>query len=96
MRGVREQPIVSAAVDVAELRWPRAEEAWQAVLWAVARDPQCGPTLNSTGTLRGFVFEGAKSIGMPTIEVIYRVEVDHVLIENAEFSDSKHAQAGRA
>ncbi|MCQ1574073.1 hypothetical protein NFO65_25405 [Neorhizobium galegae] len=88
MRGVKEQPSVSAAVDAAELKWPRADEAWQAVQWALARDPDVGPAINSSGTLRGFVFDGAKSIGLPTVEVIYRVESDHILIEDVEFRDS--------
>jgi len=96
MLGVREQGRVSRAIDDAEIRWSGADLVWQAIQWTLARDPHAGVALNSSGSLRGFIFEGARSRDMPTAEVVYRIEADNILVEDIVFKDSQYAQAGRA
>jgi hypothetical protein len=94
---VREEPAVEKAVDAAYRHWPRADEAWEAVTWAIARDPfGAGPSLTESGNIRAFVFEGARLFGMPSIRVVYVVEPDCVIIHEAIFYESPHMHAGRA
>jgi len=97
MRDVREDEDVAKAVDAAFLRWPRTEEAWEAVTWALARDPySAGPAISESGLVRTFVFEGARSFGMPTVRAIYVIEPALVIVKAAIFEDSVHMYAGRA
>lgn len=42
MRSIREEPDVQRAVDEACDRWERAQEAWDALTWVLARDPTIG------------------------------------------------------
>ena len=37
--------------------------------------------------MRSFVFDGARSIGMPTVRVVYVIEPDRVVISDAVFED---------
>ena len=97
MRDVREEPLVQRAVDAAYRRWPRTEEAWEAVTWALARDPySAGPPLSESGLVRAFVFDGAQSIGLPTVRAVYVIEPAVVIVRAAVFEDSIHMYAGRA
>jgi hypothetical protein len=97
VRDVREERTVEKDVNAAYLRWPRTEEAWEAVTWALARDPfSAGPAINESGLVRSLVFEGARSIGMPTVRVVYVIEPAIVIVKAAVFEDSEHMYAGRA
>jgi hypothetical protein len=97
MRDVREERAVEKEVNAAYLRWPRAEEAWQAITWALARDPfSAGPPIGESGLTRSLVFEGARSIGMPTVRIVYVIEPAAVIVRAVEFEDSEHMYAGRA
>jgi hypothetical protein len=97
VRDVREEYDVENAVNAACKRWSRADEAWEAVKWALAHDPySAGPAITESGLIRVFVFEGAQSIGMPTIRAVYAVEPTAVSIKAVEFEDSTHLYAGRA
>lgn len=79
------------------MRWPRTEEAWGAVTWALAHDPfSAGPAISESGMVRTFVFEGARSIGMPTIRAVYIIEPDVVILRAVVFEESIHMYAGRA
>jgi hypothetical protein len=94
---VREEPAAQKAVDDAHARWPRADEAWQAVTWALARDPYgAGPAVTESGKTRQFVFDGARSIGMPSVRLVYVIELMCVVVHEARFEDSIHLYAGRA
>ena len=77
MRTVVEQPRVSQSVDDAEDRWPRTRDAWDTVLWVLARGPEgAGSPLSESGaTLRSFTLDGARSIGLPTVTVLYRYSI---------------------
>ena len=97
MRGIREEESARKAVDAAYSRWAMTDDAWQAVTWALARDPySAGPALSESGLVRTFVFEGARFIGLPTVRVIYVIEPAEVSIMVAVFEESVHLYAGRA
>jgi len=94
---VREEPAVQKAVDAAYARWPRADEAWEAVTWAIAHDPYgAGPPITESGRTRLMVFDGARSIGMPSVRLVYVIESTCVVAHEAHFEDSIHMYAGRA
>lgn len=97
MLDVREEAAVQQAVDAAYRRWPRAEQAWEAVTWAVARDPYgAGAALTETELVRLMVFDGARSIGMPSVRAVYVIEPTVVAIREVLFQDSVHLDAGNA
>jgi len=95
--GVREDGAASAAFAEAVQRWARADDAWKGVTWVLARDPVSdSKPLNETGKLRVFTSEGARSIGLPTLTVIYEYDTQYVTIRDARFSDAKASFSGRA
>ena len=93
---VREEDCVRLAVDEAIGKWPRTEDAWDAVVWTLARDQYAGVALNDRGDVRSFVYDGARSIGMPSIEVIFTLEGNCVSIRDARFYEAPYARAGHA
>lgn len=95
MLEVREEEKVRLAVDEAMEKWARAHDAWEAVTWALARDQFAGAAIDESGRVRSFVFDGARSIEMPSIDVIYSVEGGCVAIEDVRFYDAPYTQAGR-
>lgn len=94
MRSVREEESVRLAVNDAEVRWDRAEDAWQTITWTLARDPEAGEPLNGDGSLRSFVYDGARSIKLPSVDVIYSFDPQYVTIWDARFYDSPHRYTG--
>jgi hypothetical protein len=93
---VIEDSRVSSAVDDAKMRWPRAEDAWEAVVWVLARDPLIGKAITESGRVRSFTFDGARSIGLPTVTVMYEFQHIVVVVRDALFKESKFTRAGRA
>jgi hypothetical protein len=85
-----------ASVDSAVERWPDAERAWGAIEWTLARDPSVGIPLSESGKIRGFVYEGARSIGQPDVDVIYEITSMEIIVRSAEFKDAQARQAGHA
>jgi hypothetical protein len=77
------------------LNWNDADRAWQAVKWCLARDSRTGVPLNESGTLRAFIYDGAVSIGQPDIEIIYEIQANAIIVQNAVFSNAKETHAGR-
>ena len=74
MRTVVEQPRVSRALDDAKDRWKRAQDAWDTVLWVIARDAEgAGKALTESGAIRSFTLDGARSIELPTVIVVYEI-----------------------
>jgi hypothetical protein len=96
VRDVFENPSVSAEVDRAKDRWTRAEDAWDAVVWTISRDPELGEPLTESGSTRALTLDGAQSIDMPTVTVVYDVEESRVTITDAQFEDAAYGQAGTA
>lgn len=95
MRGVREDEQVRLAVDAACQKWDRAIDAWETVCWALSRDPTVGKPLNEAGSVRGTIFDGARSIKMPSIDVIYTYDSQYITLKDARFYDSPHHYAGQ-
>jgi hypothetical protein len=95
MRTVREDREVEDALEEACLQWSRTQEAWDAICWALARDPTCGDPITEAGQARSFVFEGSWAHDMPTITVLYVVEEPYVTIRRARFTHAK-TTAGHA
>lgn len=96
MLGLSEEECVVEAVADACLKWQRADESWDAVTWAIARDPQTGAPLTEEGNVRIATWSGAKSIGMPDIEVIYRITLERIEILEAIFTEPTYAFSGKA
>jgi hypothetical protein len=78
------------------LTWKDAERAWQAIEWCLVRDPQVGVPLVESGRFRAFIYDGAKSIEQPDVDVIYEIQVHAIVIHYAGFSNAKASSAGRA
>lgn len=96
MLDIIEEERTRTAVDVAIERWARAQDAWEAVTWVVARDPIAGVAETESGRTRSFSFEGARSIELPTVTIIYEVTARAIVIHDALFAEANHGQAGRA
>jgi len=96
MRTVVEQSLVSRAIDDAKEHWPRAEDAWNTIVWVLARDPETGRPVTESGRTRSYTLDGARSIGMPTVTVLYEIQIFEVLVHDARFVDAKFAIPGRA
>jgi hypothetical protein len=91
-----EEPRVSVAIDDAKQRWSRARDAWETITWTLAHDPQVGKPVTESGLTRSFTIDGARSIDMPTVTVLYAISRFELTIHDALFEDAKYAQAGRA
>lgn len=97
MLDVQEEPDAQKAVDAAYRQWPRADEAWEAITWTLSRDPYgAGPPVTESGKTRMMTFDGARSIGMPSVRIVYVVEPTKVVIHEAVFLDAKHMYAGHS
>lgn len=91
---ITENPEVQRAVDDACDRWARAAEAWDALIWALARDAEFGNVIGERGSRRAVTLEGARSIGLPTLTAVYRVEPRRVVVERVRFLEAKSPRAG--
>lgn len=86
MRTIRHEPAAAEAYDAAVDRWERADEVWNAMEWAVAHEPTIGTALSETGHVRSLIIQGARSIGWPTLTVIYTNDSDgQITIHEAVF-----------
>jgi hypothetical protein len=98
VRTLREENAAQRSLDAAVDRWARAMDAWEAATWAIAHDPTAGDPVTESGRTRSHTFEGARSIDMPTVTLIYEVpenSSDYLIIHDALFTDSRYGQAGR-
>jgi hypothetical protein len=93
---VVEERAVSEAIDDARERFQRADDAWQAITWAIARDPEFGSPLTESGKTRLAVIQGAVSIDLPTLEIVYETQDTFLVVHRATFSKAKNPEAGRA
>jgi hypothetical protein len=66
-----------------------------AIEWALARDPHVGVPLTEVGNVRGLLYDGARSIGQPDVEVIYEIQQNAIIVRAAMFKDAKTRFAGR-
>jgi len=91
-----EEPRVSVAIDDAKRRWRRTQDAWETITWTLAHHPEAGMPLTESGATRSFTIDGARSIDMPTVTVLYTISRLELTIQDAKFEGAKFAQAGRA
>jgi hypothetical protein len=70
-------------------------DAWEAATWIIAHDPKAGKPLTESGKSRAYSFEGARSIDMPSVTLLYEIATDYVVIHDALFAESIHGQTGR-
>jgi hypothetical protein len=91
-----EEPNVQQALDEARGKWQRFEDAWEALTWVIARAPEDGHPLNEQGNRRALTFEGARSIGMPTITATYEIERGEIIVTDVLIEDAQYGQAGTA
>ena len=85
MKTVRQDSGIDAIVDFAAERWERGQDAWDAVVWALARDPGVGMPVTNSGRTRSFTLEGAKSIRLPTVTVLYVYDGDVITVFDVNF-----------
>jgi hypothetical protein len=88
--------VARVTLDSAALTWKDTERAWEAIEWCLSHDPYIGVPLTEGGSLRAFVYDGAKSLDQPDIEVIYEFHDNSVTVKNLVFSNAKATHAGRA
>jgi hypothetical protein len=91
-----EQEEAKRAKDAACEKWARAEDAWEAITWAIARDPSLGEAVTESGKTRLLKYVGARSIKMPSVTVIYEVAEPFIIVHSAEFAEAEYGQAGNA
>lgn len=96
MLSIVEEPAAKEALDNACEQWPRAQDAFDSITWALARDPGFGSPINEAGRLWSAVIEGAGSIGLPTLQVIYETDPPYIVIHAAIFGEAKAPRAGHA
>lgn len=94
MRTVVLDTVARDAVDSACKKWVAAERAWDAIEWCMARDPLVGVPLVESGKVRGFQYDGARSIHQPDVSVIYEMTDDEIIVRSAVFTDAKAQRAG--
>ena len=72
LRGFVEEWSVTEALNDARDKWSGADVAWENATWTIVHDPESPESkpLNDTGTVRVAVFQGARSIGQPTIILV--------------------------
>jgi hypothetical protein len=90
-----EEPRVSAAIDAAKQKWARTRDAWETITWTLAHDPHVGIPVTESGMTRSFIIDGARSIDMPTVTVLYTISRFELTIYDAKFENAKFAYAGR-
>lgn len=85
MKGVRYEHQAAAAVDTARALWPRMGDAIDTIEWSIVRDTKMGQPLAPGSAIRLVVFQGAASVGIPTIEVSFEETQDCIIFHDLEF-----------
>ena len=89
LRNIIESYEAQQANDDANARWLGAKQAWEAVLQVLMYDPTFGTNINEAGTLRTFTFQGAKSLDMPTVQVLYQDNNPYVEVLDLKYSEAQ-------
>ena len=96
MRGVRHEAEADAALRIALERWERADEVWDAALWNIAREPTVGVPVTESGRVRSLTIQGARSIGWPTLTVLYEFDDQMVIVHGALIKEAGAYKPGCA
>ena len=91
-----EEEAARLARDEAEQKWTRAGDAWDAIVWVVLRDPKAGTLVLESGNIRALTFQGARSINMPDVTIVYEVIGDETVVKEALFKESSNQFSGSA
>jgi hypothetical protein len=84
VKGVVYQHEAAASADTARALWSRADEVIRMLEWTLARDDTAGLPYGN-GPLRFIVFPGAKSVNMPSADVLFEPTQERVIIHEIEF-----------
>lgn len=84
MRGITYQTEAQLAADAARVLWERADDVIATIEWTLARD-QHNPGEPYGGTLRLIVFPGAKSGKLPSVDCLFELTPERVIIHELEF-----------
>ena len=76
------------ALNNAEERWSRANDAWESITWAIMNDPDVGLPVTESGKTRVITLHGARSADIPDITVLYEDNPPFLHIRDAKFKDS--------
>jgi hypothetical protein len=87
VRTVVEEPRVSVAIDDAKQRWRRAQDAWETITWTLVHDPEVGKPMTESGLTRSFTIDGARSIDLPTVTVLYTISRFELTIHDVRFEN---------
>lgn len=85
MQGIVYEHQASAAIDTARFFWPRIDDVIETLEWTLLRDPSAGTALYPGSPLRVVVFEGAKSVGMPTVTCTFERKTSGITFHDLEF-----------
>lgn len=96
VKTIRHEKDADDALDEAILKWPGAEDVWEAATWTISRDPVAGMPLTESGNVRAYTIPGAQSADWPTLTVFYRIDGETISIETAKFETAKYVKAGHA
>jgi len=96
VRSVREENAAKDALDDACVRWTRADDAWQAITWAIVHDVNVGSPIGESGVTRALELDGARSNDTPTVWVLYGIQPTLVTVYEARFTEAALWQIGRA
>jgi hypothetical protein len=82
VRGVTYSHEAAAQADAARALWKRADDVIAMLEWTLARDTSVGLPY---GSLRFAVFPGAKSVGMPSVDILFEETPERTIIHELEF-----------
>ena len=84
LRTIIEQPLVSASIQRAKGEFPRIEEMFDGIKWALARNPIRGAVKIKSGeTVLGYVVRTTswKAGRVPSIVATYQITENEIIIE---------------
>jgi len=90
LRDFRYEPEAQKAIDDACEVWLRADDQLNLLEWVLLRDPEEGKALTESGLTRTLTVQGAASISMPTVTVVYEIEPHRICIKAAKFDEAKN------
>lgn len=82
------------AYGAACLKWKNADRAWDTITYVVLHDQYAGTPLSESGGIRALSLEGARSIDMPTLTIVYERRGDTTIIHNAVFKNASSYKHG--
>jgi len=80
IRTVIENVSVSLAVDVGQSRYPRLEDAYDALKWDLAHEPEIGEITDDVNWL--YVQAGDMQVNIPELVVVYTFDHREVVLKH--------------